>query len=240
MHHGRPRLVAVDVEIEPLLAERFFGLTDRRILAPALVDRHGQLRDGRELRQPDHLEGGVLPLQHAARDREVRIERAFADLDGKLGNIDAIGRGKNRGALRLALRDRPCKHVGRQPVDRRARSERARIDADHPAIIRSRCHVLRLGGEKLRASGGEPRFGLRHVGARHFADVEAVARLLELFGENFDVAPLQIEHRLIAQQIHVSGRGIEQHLLLGDTQGLARRVHLTFRLTASDWRSGSR
>jgi hypothetical protein len=37
---------------------------------------------------------------------------------------------------------------------------------------------------------------------------------------------------LIAQQIHVSGRGIEQHLLLGDTQGLARRAHLTFRLTA--------
>ena len=163
-------------------------------------------------------------MQHAARDREVRIERAFADLDGELGNIDAIGRRKNRGALRLALRDRPCEHIGRQPVDRRARSESARIDADHPAIIRSRCHVLRLGGEKLRASGGEPRFGLRYVGARYFADVETVARLLELFGQNFDVAPLQIEHRLIAQQIHISGRGIEQHLLLGDTQGLARRV----------------
>ena len=83
----------------------------------------------------------------------------------------------------------------------------------------------------MRSSGGEPGFGLRHVGARYFADVETVARLLELFGENFDVAPLQIEHRLIAQQIHVSGRGIEQHLLLGDTQGLARRVHLAFRLT---------
>ena len=107
----------------------------------------------------------------------------------------------------------------------------ARIDADHPAIIRSRCHVLRLGGEKLRASCGEPRFGLRYVGARYFADVEAVARLLELLGQDFDVAPLQIEHRLIAQQIHISGRGIEQHLLLGDTQGLARRIHLTFRLT---------
>ena len=90
---------------------------------------------------------------------------------------------------------------------------------------------MRLGGEKLRASCGEPRFGLRYVGARYFADVETVARLLELFGENFDVAPLQIEHCLIAQQIHVSGRGIEQHLLLGDTQGLARRIHLTFRLT---------
>ena len=89
-------------------------------------------------------------MQHAARHREVRIERAFADLDGELGNIDAIGRSKNRGTLRLALRDRPCKHVGRQPVDRRARSGGARLDTDHPAIIRSRCHVLRLGGENER------------------------------------------------------------------------------------------
>ena len=71
---------------------------------------------------------------------------------------------------------------------------------------------------------------MRHVGARYLADVETVARLLELFGQHFDVAPLQIEHCLIAQQIYVSGRGIEQHLLLGDTQGLARCVHLTFRL----------
>jgi hypothetical protein len=29
LHHRRPRLVAVDVEIEALLAERFFGLADR-------------------------------------------------------------------------------------------------------------------------------------------------------------------------------------------------------------------
>jgi len=47
------------------------------------------------LRQPDHLEGGILPLQHAARHREIRIERAFADPDGQLGNVGAIGRCEN-------------------------------------------------------------------------------------------------------------------------------------------------
>ena len=82
LHHRRPRLIAVDVEIEPLLAEGFFGLADRGILAPSLIDRDGQLGDGRQLRQPDHLERGGLPLQHAPRQREVRIERALADLDG--------------------------------------------------------------------------------------------------------------------------------------------------------------
>ena len=34
LHHGRSRLVTVDVEIEPLLAKRFFGLTDRRYSPP--------------------------------------------------------------------------------------------------------------------------------------------------------------------------------------------------------------
>ena len=92
---------------------------------------------------------------------------------------------------------------------------------------------MRLGAKELRASGGEPRFGLRHVGARHLADIEAVAGLLELLGQHLDVAPLQIEHRLIAQQIHVGGRGIEQHLLLGDAQGLARGIDLAFRLAGA-------
>jgi hypothetical protein len=71
---------------------------------------------------------------------------------------------------------------------------------------------------------------LGDVGARHFTDIEAVAGLLELFGEHFDVAAIEIEDRLIAQQIHISGRGVEQHLLLGDAQRLARSCYLAFRL----------
>jgi len=39
---------------------------------------------------------------------------------------------------------------------------------------------------------------LCHIGPRHLADIEAVARLLELLGEHFDVAPLEIVDRLIA------------------------------------------
>ena len=69
---------------------------------------------------------------------------------------------------------------------------------------------------------------MRDIGARDFADVEAVTGLFELFGEHFDVAAVEIEDRLVAQQIHVGRRGVEKHLLLGDTQRLARSRHLAF------------
>jgi hypothetical protein len=69
---------------------------------------------------------------------------------------------------------------------------------------------------------------LRDVGARHFADIEAVTGLFQLLGEHFDVAAIEIEDRLVAQQIHIGGSGVKKDLLLGDAQGLARPRHLPF------------
>ena len=75
------------------------------------------------------------------------------------------------------------------------------------------------------------RFRLRDVGAGDFADIETVAGLAQLLLQHFDVAPLQVEDRGVAQQIHVGGDGREQHLLFGDAQRLARGEHLAFGLT---------
>ena len=77
---------------------------------------------------------------------------------------------------------------------------------------------------------GEPRFRLRHVGARHLADVEAVAHLAQLLLQHLDVAALQIEDRGVAQQVHVGGGGGEQDVLLGQPEVLSRRRHLALRL----------
>jgi len=87
-----------------------------------------------------------------------------------------------------------------------------------------------LRAQQRRSTRGEARFGLCDVGARHLADIKAVAGLFQLLGEDFDVATIKIEDRLIAQQIHVGSGGVEKHLLLGDAQGLARAHHLAFRL----------
>ena len=37
---------------------------------------------------------------------------------------------------------------------------------------------------------------MRDVGARHFAGIESVADLFQLFGEHFNVAVIKIEDRL--------------------------------------------
>ena len=111
--------------------------------------------------------------------------------------------------------DRARQACRRETVDRRAGRELARIAADHLPIGRRRRLVIGFRGEHLRAAGGQPRFRLRHVGARHLADIEAVAGLPQLLLQHLDVAPLQVEDRAVAQQIHVGGRRVEQHGLLG-------------------------
>ena len=69
--------------------------------------------------------------------------------------------------------------------------------------------------QHLRAAGGQAQFRLRDVGAGHLADIEAVAGLAQLLLQHLDVAPLQIEDRRVAQQVHVGGDGVEQHGLHG-------------------------
>ena len=68
--------------------------------------------------------------------------------------------------------------------------------------------------KKLRTSCSQPGLRLRDVGARHFANIKAVAGLFELLGEYFDVTTIKIKDRLIAQQIHVGSGGVEKNLLL--------------------------
>ena len=154
-------------------------------------------------------------------------------LTASVGDVDAIIGGEDGRTERLALRDRLRQHVGRKPVDRRAGRKPARIDADHAPIIGLRGHVIRLRAQESRPPGGQPRFRLGDVGARHLADIEAVARLLELLGEHLNVAAIELEDRAIAQQVHVGGCGIEQDLLLGDAQSLAGGIDLAFCLAGA-------
>jgi hypothetical protein len=121
---------------------------------------------------------------------------------------------------------RPCATA----VDSAGR-ELTGLDADRLPIGRFRRHDVRLGGEQLRLAGGEPRFGLRDVGLRHLADVETIPRLAQLLLQHAHVVLLQFENRLVAQQIHVGGRRVEQHRLFDQAQRLARGGDLALGLT---------
>ena len=52
LHHRGPRLIAVDVKIEPLLTKRFLGLANGRIFRAALINRDGELAQDGDLGRP--------------------------------------------------------------------------------------------------------------------------------------------------------------------------------------------
>ncbi len=79
----------------------------------------------------------------------------------------------------------------REPIDRRCGGEpRGRRHADHLQVLRLRGDVVRFRQRQLRSAAGEPRFRLRHVGARDLAGGEAVARLPQRHLEHVHVAAL--------------------------------------------------
>ncbi len=240
LHHARPHGVALHVELDAALPERLLRLADDRILRAALVDRHV---DAAEHRAGELVEtaGRQIPaLLHARLGGDGRIERAFRRLHGILRGVDGVLRrrdGRMRGG---ALRDRGLKRLRRQPVDRHGGAQADRLDADDAPIGGLRGLQVRFRGQHLRLRRRDARFRLRDVGARHLADIEAVARLLELLLQHLHVAPLQIEDRGIAQHVHVGGRRIEQRGLHRVAQRLAARRARWTRPGASGCRCAGR
>ena len=116
----------------------------------------------------------------------------------------------------------------------------SRLVADDAAEIRSRRHQVGFGGQQLRLAGGELRLRLRDVGAGHFADIEAVAGLLQRLLEHADVALLNLDDRGIAQIVHVDRGGRQQHRLLENPQALRARPKPGFPPRGSCWRSAGR
>ena len=153
-------------------------------------------------------------LLHVALHRQRRIKRAFRHLHLLQRGIETVFRRRHLRVRRGRNPDR-CRQVARRkPVDRRTRRQLAGLNPDHLPVGRNRGLVGGLRAQHLRAPGRQPQFRLRHVGARHLADIEAVARLAQLFLQHLDVAPLQVEDRQVTQQVHVGGHRREQHRLL--------------------------
>ena len=172
----------------------------------------------------------LVGLLHVALHRQRRIKRAFRHLHLLQRGIKIVFRRRHQRVRRGRNPDRARQVARRKPVNRRTRRQLARLNPDHLPVGRNRGLVGRLRAQHLRAPGRQPRFRLRDVGARHLADIEAVARLAQLFLQHLDVAPLQVEDRRVTQQVHVRGHRREQHRLLGHPQGLARCLHLALRL----------
>ena len=140
-------------------------------------------------------------------------------------NVDAIHRRGYAGALGQRRLDRLLQRGRQVTIDGRARREVLGIVADDTAEVRARGRQIGFGRQLLRAAGCELRFGLRNVGARDLAHIEAIARLFERLFQNPRIAALNLDDRRIAQIIHIDGRSLQQHRLFEHPEGLALTRH---------------
>ena len=119
--------------------------------------------------------------QHLAHDLLDGVERGLLVIDG--GEDDRV--------LAIAERHGLVERRGQQMADRRRRDEIAGRMADDLLISRAARLEIGLSGGERGERLGAARFGLRHVGARHLADIEAVLGRLELLGQHGDVVLAQ-------------------------------------------------
>ena len=121
-----------------------------------------------------------------------------------------------------------CLLRNRQIGWRRRRCQTARRFADHANIIGARSGDVAFGENAVGARTRQTSFGLGDVGLRDLADLETITGRAELTGQHLLVVDLQVEHGLVAQQIRIGRRGIDQHALFGRVQGRAAALHEIF------------
>ncbi len=133
----------------------------------------------------------------------------------------------------FGLRDALCllARLRQQAIDRRARREHRRFDADDLAIDADAGVERRARGPGKRFSAREPRLGLGDVGQRDLAVFVTLARLAQLFLQNRNIAFLKFKRRGIAQHVHIGRDGLEQYALLGQAQPFASGEDARFRRT---------
>ena len=130
---------------------------------------------------------------------------------------------RNGYRLGQGFRQRPGKRLHRRKAGRLIADELT-VASDCGLQGRHRAERGRLGARKARLR-------LRHVGARHFADGEAVPRLAQLFFQHIDVVAVEVENGRILQHVHIGGRARKKGVLLGVAQLLARPEDLQLGLT---------
>ena len=161
--------------------------------------------------------------------RDARQQAALGDADGGRGDIDVEARGHHRrmlaeghaGGVVAAARQIAVDGFGRPQL-------RGRV-ADHLGVGRLADREIDFGGVEIGKTAVEPRFGLRGVGRRDVAGIEALLGDALGFPQEGDVGALRLDQRLIGQHIGIGGDGVEQHALADIAQRLAAGLHLQFR-----------
>ena len=121
------------------------------------------------------------------------VERAESSVKSAAMHGRVLGRGERQ---RLVARQR------QHGTELRLRQVLRRM-ADEAPEIRAVARERAFGLLAARARRGEPRLGLRHVGAGQGADAELVLGRLELAPQHLLVVDVEIDRRLVAQHVEI-------------------------------------
>ncbi len=106
----------------------------------------------------------------------------------------------------------------RQSGERRRRFQIGGRMADRLHIAFARPDQVRFGRAQGRTAHRQPRIRLRHVGARHIADFEAVARRFQVGFKHLHILAVQGDDRDIQRDIEISGDDLRKHVGFGAAQ----------------------
>ncbi len=170
-------------------------------------DLHPRRRARRLLRHAD-------PWHAAVQRSEVIIVAAIDDRrhfgrPARLGGADVGLRRVDQFVRRFDVgiageRDRDRILGGRGQVRKRRR--RLQIDRrlpDEADIALAAGDQIGFGGAQIALGQREPRFGLRDVGARQIADLEPVARRLQVDAQRADIGKIEGNDRAVPDDIHI-------------------------------------
>ena len=147
----------------------------------------------------------VILLGDRCGESDRRIKRALGDLHLQLRRVDAMQRTADRRMLDLRDGYRLRQGFRYRPHERLYRRKAGRLIADELTVARDRGLQGRHCAERGRLALSQARLRLRHVGARHLADREAVARLAQLFLQHIDVVAVEAENGRVLKHVHIGG-----------------------------------
>ena len=167
----------------------------------------------------------------AAQDRR-NLGRAarFGGADVGLRRVDLLVRRFDVGIVAERDRDR----VLGGPRQVRQLRRRLQIDrrlADEADIAFAAGDQIGLGGAQIALRQREPCLGLGDVGARQVADLEPVARRLQIGAQDRDILLVELDDRLIADDVHIGADDLREDARLGRAKVGLPRLDAKFRRT---------
>ena len=223
-HHLRLRLGARLLDLLQALDVRLLGLAHARLHLAAGVERHRQPPGHRAGLRPVETGRVVEALGVVGLQLRRRQQLAAHQVDAVARRLLAVERSHHTRALVQGDVDVLAHRLGHQAAGARLHQVARRM-ADH--ALEGGPRRLQVGAREIERGhrGSAAGLRLRHVGARDFADIEAILGGAQIARQHRDVVLAQAHDGRVAHHVAEGRHRLQQHALLGQPQRLAPGAH---------------